>query len=127
MLNNFLHLITLLSLIDSLTPSITDLERFENYPRSLVAEACSFNLLHSSHLYKMQAMYPAQESIQCAIDDCKSRYKAWDLLRDAKTEYYNVPTRRQALGTLRETIGAEAYQMAVMPFPVDLRRFHPVR
>ena len=55
------------------------------------------------------------EALRIAIAETDQLHYAWNLLRDARCEYYYVTVRRQALQQLREVIGMEAYYRADLP------------
>ena len=50
----------------------------------------------------------------------------WDTVCDARSEFYFVPTRRQALKKLRDTVGPQAYYSAALPPHVPVWRFTPI-
>lgn len=53
-------------------------------------------------------------------------YEIWDLVRDARCEFYSPRVRRMALAELRQRLGDEAYYAGRLPPPVPVWRFAEV-
>ncbi len=84
---------------------------------------CMFNRSYACHLQQVAELYPSNEAVRVTIQENNRLYKAWDYLRDAKTESYSEELRRIALFKLRGTIGVEAFDRGEMPDAVPLWRF----
>jgi hypothetical protein len=50
-------------------------------------------------------------------------HQLWDAVRDARSECYYVTARRQALQSLRTTLGPDAYYRGALPPHVPVWRF----
>ena len=54
-------------------------------------------------------------ALQRQITEIDRRYQIWNIVRDAKCEYYYVTVRRQALKRLKDMIGETAFAAANLP------------
>jgi hypothetical protein len=103
-------------------PPLHDGVRFPD--RTLVNDLLSFNRAYRQNLEAQQNLdrdhfWELREVVQ----EVDHLYQVWDLVRDARCEYFYVTVRRQALKKLRETLGDEAYYSASMPPHVPVWRF----
>ena len=63
------------------------------------------------------------DELRIALNETDHLYQVWDSVRDARCNYYYVTVRRQALKTLREMIGTEAFYRGELPPHVPVWRF----
>ncbi len=87
------------------------------YPdRKLINDFLALNRSYRNDLNKrLEIDLIHADVIRDAIVDTDQLYQVWDTVRDAQCDYYYVTVRRQALGLLRELIGAEAFYSGRMP------------
>jgi hypothetical protein len=103
-------------------PNLHDSARFPD--RHLISELLEFNRAYRSHLLQRQEVEGThREELAVAVQETDHLYKIWDAVRDARSECYYVYIRRQALKTLREMIGPEAYHRGTLPPSVPIWRF----
>jgi hypothetical protein len=106
-------------------PQLSDGMRFPD-PET-VGQILAFNRAYRQHLCLRQPIeLPRSEELKAAIRETDDLYHIWDLVRDARCDYYYVTVRRQALYKLRQVLGAEAYYCGRLPPPVPLWRFHDI-
>jgi hypothetical protein len=103
-------------------PPLHDGIRFPD--RALVNDLLSFNRAYRQNLEAQQSLdrdhfWELREVVQ----EVDRLYQVWDLVRDARCEYFYVTVRRSALKKLRDTLGEEAYYSASMPPHVPVWRF----
>ena len=107
-------------------PPAHDSQRFPD--RAAVAEHLTFNRAYRQKLATRQLTESGRWwELQAAIQESDRLYEVWDLVRDARCDYYYVTVRRAALKRLRAAIGEEAYYSGQMPPHVPVWRFQPIR
>lgn len=85
-------------------------------------EAMNFNRAYRSHLEARHAWEKwNQAEIWEALIETDRLWKVWDTLDDAHLRHFSRYRRRQALRTLRELLGEDAYARGAMPPPVPLQ------
>lgn len=111
----------LLELLLAFIPPV-EMVAFFSVTREEASALCTFNRSYHSYLRELEQVYFG-ESIRQSLEETDTLYKAWDNLRDAKTETLDVSCRRTALFRLRGLIGHEAFYNGVMPPAVPVWRF----
>jgi len=89
--------------------SVTDLLAFNRAYRETLSTRLALDMVHA-------------EELSAAMRETDQLYRIWDLVRDARGEYYYVSYRRQALQQLRDMVGAEAFYSGNLPPNVPLWR-----
>ena len=103
-------------------PPLADSLRFPD--RTAVNDLLSFNRGYRQMIDQRQSLEPALWwELQEILTEVDRLYQIWDLVRDARCDYYYVTVRRQALKKLRETIQPGAYNDGALPPHVPLWRF----
>jgi hypothetical protein len=106
-------------------PLVSDSERFA--PRTVVSDMLAFNRTYKQHLEAVLAVERVHEQeVQDAITETDFLYQLWDMVRDARCEYYYITVRRQALKRLLETVGPQGYYGGNLPPHVPLWRFQTI-
>lgn len=103
-------------------PPLHDCMRFPD--RSLVNEMIAFNRAYKAHLESRAPLeltwwWELHESLQ----ETERLFQIWDLVRDARCQFYYVNVRRGSLKKLRETLGPVAYYGGQLPPHVPIWRF----
>lgn len=57
------------------------------------------------------------------IGETDKLYQVWDAVRDARCEFYYVTVRRQAMRKLKDQLGDDAWEKAILPPGVPTWRF----
>ena len=98
------------------TPPLADAWRF---PTADVAHQylAHNRTLHRDLTLRRDAM-GGHLGLDAALAETERLYKVWDAVRDARSEFYYVSVRRQALAHLLQMIGPDAYHKAQLPPPV---------
>ena len=103
-------------------PPLIDGMRFPS--RELVCELLTFNRAYHAHMtLRRDAEGVAHPELNDALAETDQLYHIWDMVRDARSEFYYVSVRRQALAALREAIGWPDYYRGVLPPHVPVWRF----
>jgi hypothetical protein len=103
-------------------PPLCDGLRFPD--RGLINEMLSFNRAYRQHLDSRQSLDTTYWwELHEAVQEADRLYQIWDMVRDARCDYYYVTVRRQALKKLRESIGPQAYYTGNLPPHVPVWRF----
>jgi hypothetical protein len=103
-------------------PPLHDCMRFPD--RALVNDMLAFNRAYRQNLDTLMSVERAQWwEVRNVIQEVDRLYQIWDLVRDARCEYYYVSVRRGALKRLREAIGDDAYYSGCLPPHVPVWRF----
>jgi hypothetical protein len=103
-------------------PPVIDAVRFPT--RDLVCELLTFNRTYHAHLICCrEALGNGRPGIDQVLSETDALYRIYDLVRDARSEFYYVSVRRQALAALREAIGRADYGNGVLPPHVPVWRF----
>lgn len=92
--------------------------------RALVKEMLNFNRAYKQHLTQQQSLdtvhwWDLHETLQ----EVDRLHGIWDLVSDARCDFYYVTVRRQALKKLKETVGDQAFYSGCLPPHVPLWRF----
>lgn len=102
-------------------PPLADADRFPD--RSAVNDLIRFNRSYRKSLEQRQQFESDKaEEIAAAIKETDRLYRIWDLVRDAKCDYYYTTVRRSALKQLKEQLGDD-YATATLPPNVPTWRF----
>jgi hypothetical protein len=103
-------------------PPLHDCQRFPD--RNLVNDLLSFNRTYRQQLAARQTLEVAYYwELRAAVEETDRLYRIWDLARDARTDYYYINVRREALKKLRETVGSQAYYNGCLPPHVPVWNF----
>jgi len=95
--------------------------------RDLINDLLVFNSSYRTNLQQRASLCPVYEQdFHAAIREAESLYKTWDILRDAKCEFYYVLVRRRALRELKKVLGDKAYYEGRMPPHVPIWRFQKI-
>jgi hypothetical protein len=106
-------------------PLAADAGRFPE--RTTVNELLAFNRAYRQHLEFRQPGEPARFwELRAALQETDHLYQVWDAVRDARSEYYYITVRRQALNRLRMMLGEPAYYAGELPPCVPTWRFTPI-
>jgi len=106
-------------------PPLADALRFPD--RATVSELLAFNRSYRQCMETRQAVEPVHGwEFGEAVAEADRLYQTWDLVRDARCDYYYVTVRRQALLKLRELIGEENYYAGRLPPHVPVWRLHSI-
>ncbi len=106
-------------------PPLGDGLRFPE--RSVISDMLAFNRSYRQHLDNRLAVELVRaHELQEAEQEADRLYQIWDLVRDARCDYYYVTVRRQALKRLRDLVGEEAYYGGTLPPHVPLWRFQTI-
>jgi hypothetical protein len=98
------------------TPHVWEHQTFA-IPRSAANDAVALNRSMREH-WRSVAEIHGDHVAAPRLASLDWRYDAWDLLRDAKCDYYYTHVRREALAKLRRLLGTEAFERGVMPQPI---------
>ena len=105
-------------------PPLSDCQRFPD--RATISDLLAFNRAYRQHLDSRQSVELVHWwELREAIQETDRLYQVWDTVRDARSEFYFVTRRRQALKKLRDTVGPQAYSSAALPPHVPVWRFTP--
>jgi hypothetical protein len=96
-------------------PPVADAWRFP--PPEMACRHLSFNRTFHRDLTLRRDAMGGQPGFDEALAEAERLYKVWDAVRDARSEFYYVSVRRQALALLQQMIGADAYHKAELPPP----------
>lgn len=105
-------------------PPLEDHWRFPE--RSLINDLLTINRGYRNHLEREVLLSVNPEEVNEAIRETDMLYNLWDLVRDAKCEYYYITVRRGALKKLRERLGEADYYTGALPPWVPVWRFKSV-
>lgn len=107
-------------------PPLSECQRFPG--REVVNEMLAFNRSYRQDLDGRISLDVVHgEELRAALMETDQLYRVWDLVRDARCEYYYVTVRRQALLNLRETVGSVSFYTGELPPHVPVWRFASVR
>lgn len=106
-------------------PSLSDGNRFPE--RGAISDMLAFNRAYRQSLDSRLAVELVRWwELQEAVQETDRLYAVWDLVRDARCDYYYVTVRRGALKRLRDMVGPELYYSGNMPPYVPLWRFQVI-
>ena len=106
-------------------PPLADGQRFPD--RAAINDMLAFNQIYRQNLENRLAVETVRaRELQEAIQETDRLYFLWNLVRDARCDYYDVTVRRQALKRLRDLAGEEAYSSGHLPPYVPLWRFQTI-
>lgn len=104
-------------------PRAEDSVRFPE--REMVNEWIKFNRVFRKKIDERMQLESDRQAIYVqVIKETDDLYVVWDLVRDARCEFYYVQVRRQALKKLREKVGQEAYDTVDLPPIAPFWRFN---
>jgi hypothetical protein len=102
-------------------PALVECKRFPD--RELVGDFLAFNRLYRDGLNNRLSLDRVHaEELKAAVAETDQLYRVWDMVRDARCEYYYINYRRQALLQLRDLVGAHAFYSGQLPPHVPLWR-----
>jgi hypothetical protein len=102
-------------------PPLAECKRFPD--RELVGDLLAFNRLYREGLTNRLTLDPVHaDELNAALSETDYLYRVWDMVRDARCDYYYVTYRRQALLQLRDLVGAHAFYTGQLPPHVPLWR-----
>jgi hypothetical protein len=94
---------------------------------SVIEELITFNKSYRIHLERSAATDPGRrDEWAAAIEETDCLYRVWDTIRCARSDYYYVKDRREALKRLREALGPDAYYSGYLPPSVPLWRLRKI-
>lgn len=103
-------------------PPASDANRWPE--RELINDVITANRDYLRFLEDWLGLDPsARTELGEAIHETEQLYRVWDILRDARCDYYYIVVRRRALKDLRDSIGPAMYYAGVMPPHVPAWRF----
>jgi hypothetical protein len=103
-------------------PPLAEALRFPG--RDIVNDLLAFNRAYRQDLDSRLSLDVVHgEALRAALMETDQLYRIWDLVRDARCEYYYVTVRRQALQSLRETVGNVSFYTGQLPPHVPVWRF----
>ena len=102
-------------------PPLTDVQRFPG--RDMVCEMLAFNRGYHRTMTLRREALGNRDGVEEALSETDQLYRIWDAVRDARSEFYYVSVRREALATLRRAIGPDDYARGVLPPHVPVWRF----
>ena len=103
-------------------PNVDDAARFPE--RAIANDLLAFNRAYRQHIDVRQPIELVHWwELRTALQETEHLYQVWDKVREARCDYYHVTVRRQALKSLRELVGDEAYYTAELPPAVPVWRF----
>lgn len=107
-------------------PPLSDTERLPE--RAYANQLCSFNrsfrtVITNRMEFELDRI-PLFSEVLAETDTC---YRAWDLIRDAKCEFFYNTVRRQAMKRLKQEMGATAYEQGNWPDFVPRWRFNDLK
>jgi hypothetical protein len=106
-------------------PSAADAYRFPG--RAMINEYLAFNRAYKTFVESREPMEVGDRTdIRGAAQEADELYDIWNTLKEARTEYYYITVRRAALKRLRDLLGEDAYQGAILPPHVPIWRFQEV-
>jgi hypothetical protein len=107
-------------------PALAEAERFPNRP--LVEDFLAFNRTYRKELQARLEWEPSRcDELRTMLNEVDQFYYLWSTVRDVKCGFYYVTVRRQALGHLRDLLGAEAFYRTQLPPHVPLAHFPPLK
>jgi hypothetical protein len=102
-------------------PALAECIRFPS--RDMAGDLLAFNRSYRDSLTSRLALDMIHaEELRAALAEADQLYRIWELVRDARCEYYYITYRRQALQQLRDLVGAEAFYSGQLPPHVPLWR-----
>ncbi len=102
-------------------PALAECHRFPS--REMVGDLLAFNRTYRDSLTNRLALDMIHaEELRAALAETDQLYRVWDMVRDARCEYYYVTYRRQALQQLRDLVGDPAFYSGQLPPHVPLWR-----
>ncbi len=108
------------------TPRLEECQRFPR--RTIINELLTFNRAYRSDLLaRMDLDALHAEELRSAVQETDQLHRLWNLLRDARCEFYYVTVRRQSLRQFRDAVGAEAFDRGQLPPHVPYWHFPVLR
>lgn len=106
-------------------PRMWELGRFPGYEEALasIEQSRAFQ----SYADARHKLIPYRDVYREAWSQAQLPCQAWSHLRDARSEFSWVRTRRQSLKQLREILGDDDFYSGRMPPPAPLRFFQEVK
>lgn len=97
-------------------PPITDAWAFPS--RELACHQLGLNREYHRKLTQQRDAVGDYPGLDELLTETDRRYKIWDAVRDAQSEFYYLTVRRSALALLRQMLGDGSYHQAELPPPV---------
>ncbi|MCC6421730.1 MAG: hypothetical protein IT429_26225 [Gemmataceae bacterium] len=102
-------------------PPLAEARRFPN--RDMAGDLLAFNRAYRDTLSNRLALDAIHaEELRAALTETDYLYRVWDMVRDARCEYYYITYRRQALQQLRDLVGPHAFYTGQLPPHVPMWR-----
>lgn len=109
-----------------LAPHLEECQRFPS--RSVINELLSFNRAYRNDLLtRMNLDTLHAEELRSAVQETDQLHRLWNLLRDARCEFYYVTVRRQSLRQFRDLVGCVAFDRGQLPPHVPFWHFPVLR
>lgn len=107
-------------------PLVAECQRFPE--RRTIADFLACNRTYRRELEtRLTVDQIHAEALRIGIAETDQLHYLWNLLRDARCEYYYVTVRRQALQQLRDLVGLEAFYTAQLPPHIPIWHFPALR
>jgi hypothetical protein len=90
--------------------------------RAISGEMILMNRDIKRRIEAIYELYPESRSLKLVLEDLEARYQLWDAARDARTEFYYIHIRREAMKKLLNLLGEEAFSRGELPFGVPTWR-----
>jgi hypothetical protein len=102
-------------------PRVSEVQRFPD--RDLVNQMLAFNrTYHDSVHTRMNIDVLHSEELRATLAETDQLQRVYEAVRDARSDYYYVTYRRQALAQLRDLVGVENFYNGQLPPHVPLWR-----
>lgn len=102
-------------------PRLAEALRFPG--RDMAGDLLAFNRTYRESLTNRLALDMIHgDELRAAVTETDFLYRVWDMVRDARCDYYYITYRRQALKQLRELVGPQAFYSGQLPPHVPLWR-----
>ncbi len=106
-------------------PPLEDCYRFPE--RTVINEMLVFNRSFKKYVEERVLLDQVQPGLlRHLLMETDKLYEIWDLVRDARCEYYYVTVRRQAMKNLEKRIGCQNYFYGRLPPHVPLWHFQRI-
>ena len=107
-------------------PPAAEVERFPG--RDLVNDMLAFNRAYRDSVNnRLDLDMIHGDELRLILVESDQLFRIYDAIRDARTDYFYVTYRRQALAQLRDLVGTEAFYTGQLPPHVPLWRIPEVR
>jgi hypothetical protein len=102
-------------------PALAECKRLPS--REMAGDLLAFNRTYRDSLTNRLALDMVHaDELRAALTETDQLYRIWDMVRDARCEYYYITYRRQALQQLLELVGPQAFYSGQLPPHVPMWR-----